>query len=371
MTKHITWIMSSFVTIVLMALLIQFIYHTDMLETPHIDELSTPKEVKNYLENYVTKYSPNNKPTFIPTGLFIQSLSFSNSNTVHASGHLWQKYTDQLLSTIKPGFIFPEAIGRSIINKAYEVKENGITTIGWHFDVNIVENFDYSKFPLDRKTVRFRIWHKEAKNIILTPDLESYVATKPYEKFGIDSKIVLRNFQLLNSYFNFKLTDYDTNFGVKSLIGQKNFPELHFNIDIKRIMLSVFITNFFPLLVVLVFTFLTLLITTTKEEDARNYGFTLSNILRVCSLFLFIVLLAHINLRNTISEGKFIYIEYIYFVLYASLLYVAINAFIVIKGSPDNKLVKFFEYEDNLLPKALFFPIILIFLLWNSVRDLG
>ena len=55
------------------------------------------------------------------------------------------------------------------------------------------------------------------------------------------------------------------------------------------------------------------------EFDAQT---TLSS----CATLIFIVILAHIDLRGDFSSGGFFYLEYFYFVMYLMILLVALNA---------------------------------------------
>ena len=125
-------------------------------------EVSSPEELSNYLTSHYKKHPLKiGQPTYyVPTGIFIESFKFINSNTVAVSGFIWQKYKNSFLKIISPGIVFPEATEiKSYEKYKYNTGgENGVTTIGWYFEANFSENFDYRKYPLDLQLISLRIW---------------------------------------------------------------------------------------------------------------------------------------------------------------------------------------------------------------------
>lgn len=51
--------------------------------------------------------------------------------------------------------------------------------------------------------------------------------------FGIEENIVLGTWERKNTYFDYKLSNYDTNVGIDNYIGQEGFSELHYNFVVK------------------------------------------------------------------------------------------------------------------------------------------
>ena len=97
------------------------------------------------------------------------------------------------------------------------------------------------------------------------------------------------------------------------------------------------------------------LITSSKESGKiQLLGFSASSILASSSALFFVVLISHIDLRNTLSANKIFYMEYFYVVTYAAILAIAINSILFSWGIN----VSFVQYRDNLLPKLFYWPII-------------
>ena len=80
-------------------------------------------------------------------------------------------------------------------------------------------------------------------------------------------------------------------------------------------------------------------------------GFNLS----IAGTLLFVAVFSHIGARQKIAAQEIIYLEYFYIVMYFALLWVAVNSILYVRW-PESK---FIQYEQNLLPKVLFWPVTL------------
>ncbi|HNV70109.1 MAG TPA: hypothetical protein PKO06_10450, partial [Candidatus Ozemobacteraceae bacterium] len=236
-----------------------------LLETSFLAKIETEHIERSRKQGY-------DDPLFIPSGLFIQSVEFESAINVKLKGYAWQKYPIPMIASISEGFIFPEAVETSL-EKAYEREENGIRTIGWSFSTTLRQSFDYSTYPFDQQNIWIRMWHQDFdRNIVLVPDLNGYNWLNPSMKPGIDEHIILPAWNIEKSYFNYNLLDYNTNFGINSYNGQDRFPELHFNMLIRRRFLDPFMSSIVPLLVVALQMFSVLIISTKKEDLANRMG---------------------------------------------------------------------------------------------------
>ena len=74
--------------------------------------------------------------------------------------------------------------------------------------------------------------------------------------------------------------------------------------------------------------FAALLTVTGKPELASTHGFNTSGMLGTCSVLLFVVLLAHIQLREQFAGSSIVYMEYFYFLMYAVLVAVTANTYL-------------------------------------------
>jgi hypothetical protein len=223
-------------------------------------------------------------------------------------------------------------------------------------EVTLRQSFDYKKFPLDHKTVWIRMWPEDfLHRILLFPDYRAYLSTDLNDVFGIDEDIVLGNWRIEETFFDYHLPDYDTNFGIiNSEHNPKLFPELYFNIVLKRKFLNEFIIYLIPLLTVAALLFLILLATTTEKEKADRFDFNILGVIGINSALFFVVIIAHIQLRREFSGSGLVYLEYFYLVMYVVILLVTLDAYLISAGWQ----VRLLHYKDHLIPKLLYWPLL-------------
>jgi Cache domain len=293
-------------------------------------------------------------PNYVPTGVFVQSIEFSSANNVTLTGYIWQKYLPGVQARIHHGFVLPEASSFEI-TPAYERKQKGVEIVGWFFKATLRQDFNYLQYPFDRQDVWLRIWHKDFdRNVVLTPDLESYKLLNPTLLPGLERVFVLGGWSLERSFFSYRMNSYNTNFGIENYVGQENFPELYFNIALKRDFINPFVSNMIPLFIVAIMTFAVLIITTKHESKVALHGFNTAAVLTYCAALFFVVILSHIDLRGKLVAREIIYLEYFYIVMYLTLLWVSVNT-ILFAG---NFNLRFIQYGDNLIPQLLYWPVI-------------
>ncbi|MDJ0658193.1 MAG: cache domain-containing protein [Crocosphaera sp.] len=290
-------------------------------------------------------------PRYIPTGIFIQSLEFQGANDIFVTGYIWQKYQKKVDDKISKGFILPEAIDPNI-DKYYYHQEEDLEVIGWYFEAKFRQEFNYSKYPFDSKQVRLRLWHKDFyKNVILTPDFQSYDLINPVSKPGLEENFVLPGWKIQGSFFEYHLNNYNVNFGINNYVGQKKYPELYFTVTLQRDFINIFINN---LMVPIVIALLLFLVHLLILKDSGSLDIVIA-----CSGFLFIVILDQINLRSRILAGGILYLEYFYFILYIFIIAVAINSILFSKKHK----IRWVQYQESLIPKLLYWPGMLTLLL--------
>lgn len=368
--KHSTWWwLSTAVSLVLIIILVNLWmkmnrYHLE------ISQLVDEQAVNDYLEkNWESRNdaaSGNAEPVKkIKTGIFIQSLEFFNSTEVNLTGYIWQRYQPGVHDDIRPGrdevgFILPEQVnsGNDIEpNEVYRLNSGNEEIIGWYFEATLRQPFDYTQYPFDHKTAWVRMWHKDfSRNVVLVPDFEAYRATGPDDIFGIEKNIVLGTWERENTFFDYQLSSYDTNFGIPNYIGQHGFPELHYNFVVKRKFENAFIVHLLPLFLVAALLFAALLTVSDRDELTDRLGFTTSEFIGACSALFFVVMLAHIQLREQFAESSIVYIEYFYILMYALLVLATANTyFFSIKPQRGCSLIL---YEDNLIFKVAYWPVV-------------
>ena len=98
----------------------------------------------------------------IPTGVFLQSFEFLNSNNVEMAGFVWQTYGPEIpdqsrgASSCRRQWKMPTRPRRS-----GESSETASEQIGWYFSGTFRQNFDYHLYPFDRQDIWLRLWPPE------------------------------------------------------------------------------------------------------------------------------------------------------------------------------------------------------------------
>ncbi len=358
--RQVFWAASFLLTFLLCTIAIFYLVNVHGSYHPDAYQLFDKSSTNKYLNDYWKKTGQNldKLPFYIPTGVFIESIDWLDANSFYISGYVWQKYPHASKGKISQGFVLPEAV---TLKKrlAYRWENEEIETVGWFFEGKISQRFDYTKYPFDHKTVRLRMWHEDFnQKALLTPDLVSYDNTRPTDKFGIDPEIVLGGYDIIETFFRYQHHEYDSSFGYVGKKTKKNFPELYYNIVIKRNALDALIINVLPLIIVIILCFSSLLSITFDEAKREIYNFRFLEILTQCGALFFVILLAHIHLREVLAGVGIVYLEYMYVIAYICIVYVAVNAFLVVHAElTDYTVYRIIKYEDNLLPKVLFLPI--------------
>jgi hypothetical protein len=297
----------------------------------------------------------DDKPIYIPTGVFVSNVEFNDANNVSVSGYIWQKYTHGIHDSLSRGFIFPEiqpSAEAFYMEEAYRRTDKDVETVGWNFRVTLRENFVYSKYPMDLQNVHLMVRHADFdKSVILIPDLDSYKLINPTALPGLVKDLILPGWKVEGTYFDYKLKEYNTDFGISNFSSRENFPEMYYNITLKRNILTPFISNFIPIIVVAIMLFQVMISATKVETKNTNIGFNAFGVLESAGAFFFVIMLAHIELRGNLNNEEITYMEYFYFIVYLMLLVVSINSMLF-------TLTRFsmLEHRDNLIPKLLYWP---------------
>ncbi len=338
---------------------------------PAEGQLADAAAVRDFLDTAPAK-SPADQPRIeVPTGVFVQSLRFENASDVHVTGYIWQTYDTvehaALLDAMgrfrdQPGVVLPEQVagGDSPLTEAYRRKTGTRLTIGWAVDVVVRQPFDYARYPLDRQHVWLRMWHRAFdRDVVLVPDLRAYDQTEPARSFGLDAELVPGGWRVKETYFRYVKHDYDTDFGIPDYVGQRGFPELYFEVVMGRQFINAFIIHLVPLFVVIVLLFSVIMTVTADEEQAGIFGFSTSGALGTSAALFFVVVVAHVQLRESLASPVVVYLEWFYLITYVAILLVSIDIYLFTAGRGRGAMLPFFR-NDNLLGKLTFLPAVMI-----------
>ena len=286
-------------------------------------------------------------PSFVPTGVFIQTMEILSPNNVAVTGYVWQKYARNIPETVARGFVLPDAADREI-TEAYRTKTADGETIGWHVKATLRQNFDYADYPLDQQEFRLRVWHRDLnRNIVLVPDLDAYKIIHPLARAGIAANFVLPGWGVNRTQFGSTPRIRTTTYGIATE-GDAG-TELAFDVVINRRILEPMFSNLLPLTVSAFMVFSLLLI--VKESTRANVVQTLS----AFSGLFFVIILSQLDLRRRVSGASILYIEYYYLVMYGAIVVAALTT--LTNGWPG--LFPNIERREHFFPKLLFWPVIL------------
>jgi hypothetical protein len=354
------WIVSALISFACLIVLVGIwvdAYTAPPTPDPADTVVTAPDEVTAYLDAYDLAPEPGDEPpVFIPTGLYIESVEFRGPYDVLVSGYIWQRYADDLPQDLDKGFVLPEAQNiRS--NQVYRAQQGNEELIGWAFQATLREQFDYHMYPLDRNQIWLQLWHTDfERNVYLAPDLEAYTSLDPAALPGLDSDLVLENWNILQSFFSYRAKSYNANFGMEGYVADESKPELSYNISIKRDLLSALISRLIVPIVILIQLFVIVMVIGRNQERLEKFGVRPGAVIFTCAAFFFAVLFAQNSLRTELQAYGFVYLESLYILSYFAILAVALNSVLLV-ARPDLRL---FREHDNMWAELLYWPTILL-----------
>jgi len=317
------------------------------------DKVKIQKALSKY-EAFISK-THMKRPIRIPTGIYLQSLEYLTSNDLKAVGYVWLKFPTGNKDVVINEPTFPEATSIEMKEVSRRNSEE-YDVIRWRFELTLRENFDYSKYPLDRPDIW--IWIKSGdfeKREVLIPDLGSYKATSPQNGPGLpESGFVLPGYTLLASYFDYRESIATTDFGVQDTRNLETFPELYYHVVGKRNVLNPLVSKVFPLLIILSMLFVVKLKFTSSEEDKRTFGLSGIAVLGTVISFFFSTLLSQSSFRTEVNVERITFMENFHLITYLMLFYMSVTTFFYI----GKQVPSILEYEDCLLSKILYWPLI-------------
>jgi hypothetical protein len=326
---------------------------------PHPDDtvVTTPDEVARYLAaNVPASENDDELPMFIPTGLYIQSIEFKGPYNVLVSGYVWQRYANDLPRDLDKGIVMPEAESPTF-NQVYRVQQGNEELIGWSFRATLRQQFDYSRYPLDRQQIWLQLWHVDFdRNVYLAPDLRAYTVLNPAALPGLHPDLVLENWAIQQSFFSYRANRYNTDFGIDGYVADQSQPELYFSISIERYILSALISRMVAPFVILIQLFVIVMVIGTDSTRLEQFGVRPGAVIFTCAAFFFAVLIAQNSLRDEVKAYGLVYLESLHILTYFVILAVATNSVLLV-AKPNLGL---FRDNDNMWVEVSYWPAILL-----------
>ena len=296
------------------------------------------------------------KPVYVPTGALIESIEFTEDDSVIVTGYIWQKYAVTIPKDITRGLVLPKAMPSLKLTEVERHRENHTEVIKWYFEGIIQQKFAYTQYPLDRRAISFQIRHQDfAKNVILVPDL---TINQPNAWLGLKPELEISNWNIIASFFNYQ------NSSITKSIGRTSPINLYFTVVVQRNLLNPFILNILPIIIVVSMLFIILLLMGRVGRFA--------NIVAPLTALFLGTLIAHVGLRQKIPDLSVSYIEYFYLVMYLAMLGIVIS-YLIFNRKKEGfftqfnndflfriKQKRFYnQYRNGLVLKLLFLPLIL------------
>jgi uncharacterized membrane protein YciS (DUF1049 family) len=186
--------------------------------------------------------------------------------------------------------------------------------------------------------------------------LGAYTSLDPDTLPGLDSDIVLENWDIQQSFLSYRANRYNANFGIQGYVADIEQPELYYNISIKRDLVSALISRLIVPVVILIQLFVIVMVIGRDNKRLEQFGVRPGAVIFTCAAFFFAVLVAQNSLRTELEAQGFVYLESLYLLTYVVILAVAINS-VLLAAQPDLKLFR--EY-DNLWAEISYWPSILL-----------
>ncbi len=285
---------------------------------------------------------------YIPTGLHIESIELDGANKLAVTGQIWQKFPADAPSTDRRGvtFLGAQNLTMALVDTRADDASRFVVQRS-RFQFNLAPQFDFSRYPLEVERIRIGIRPVDQQGAqALVPDLDSYNIMLASHLPGMAPGVQIAGWTIDSATFVLRSRSENSQFGIDSRVDLEIFPDLYYDIVVKRIFVDAFISNLTPLIVVAIVLFWLLLLP-ESVEIREILGFSVS-------LF-FVVVYAHLSIRRVISSGQIFYLEYFFLVTYFALLAVPVNAFRKALHLRNAVL----EYRAGLTMKLLYWPLML------------
>ena len=300
------------------------------------------------------------RATPIPTGIYLERMEFQDSYNLNIGGSIWQKYPLDIAQDVEIGFDLPQMSPFSEASYIEEIhreevaaKEGqaGYLRVVWNIRATLLLNFDYKNYPLDKRHLNIEMVPLNSQDhLLFVPDLQGYSYTNPSQKSGLNEKIEISGNEIIESYFNFSTKSYNTDFGSGVFGLYEDVPVLHYNIFLRRILVNAFVISLIPIFVTLAMVYI--MLSVCGKTDERQ------GIIESMAAFFFVLIFSHIDLRKDIVTADLIYMEYFYFITYIILILSTLNLMVYTKSTSPA-----FDYNENQIYKAVYFPLFLLMVL--------
>jgi hypothetical protein len=315
--------------------------------------VTTPQELEAFVNAHQDSFGDYDY--FVPTGIYLQSFEFLNTNNVEMAGFVWQTYGPEIPDNVMRGVVLPEAVKEAY--KAKEVwrikRDDGSEQIGWYFSGTFRQNFDYRLYPFDRQNIWLRIWSPEPiASVIPVPDFGAYRDLTPSSLPGIDTQFVYGGWDPLSSEFSFDLVDYNTDFGLGYGYTGAPDPEFYFNLSVERDFLGPMLEHLVLEAAIAILLFFLLVLMAHDSDIEGRTGLTIFDLIVASGGLLFAVILDHNAIRGVVESQSLTYLEWFPLTLDVFIVLVVLTAVLRVK----RLRIPVAGYSGDLIPVHAYWP---------------
>jgi hypothetical protein len=315
--------------------------------------VTSPQELDAFVNAHADSFAAYDYR--VPTGIFLQSFEFLDTNNVEMSGFIWQTYGPEIPDHIMRGVVLPEALDEAYqVEEAWRVEQDdGTEQIAWYFSGTFRQNFDYRLYPFDRQDIWLRIWSPEPmEGVMLVPDFGAYRDLTPSTLPGIDTQFVYGGWDPLSSEFSYDLIDYNVDFGLGSGTSGAPDPELYFNLSVARDFLGPMLEHLVLVGAIAILLFFLLLLMAHDSDLQDRIGLTIFDLIVAAGGLLFAVILDHNSIRGVVESQDLIYLEWFPLILDVFIVLVVLTAVLRVK----RWRIPLIGYSGDLMPVVAYWP---------------
>jgi hypothetical protein len=315
--------------------------------------VTSPQELETFVAAHPESFADHEYR--VPTGIFLQSFEFLNTNNVEIAGFAWQTYGPEIPDHIMRGIVLPEAVQEAYqAEEVWRVEEEDSTEqIGWYFSGTFRQNFDYRLYPFDRQDIWLRIWSPEpAEGVMPVPDFDAYRDLTPSTLPGIDTQFVYGGWDPLNSAFSYDLIDYNVDFGLGYGSSGAPDPELYFNLSVARDFLGPMLEHLVLEGAIAILLFFLLLLMAHDSDLQDRIGLTIFDLIVASGGLLFAVILDHNAIRGVVESQDLTYLEWFPLILAVFIVLVVLTAVLRVK----HWCLPLIGYSGDLVPVLAYWP---------------
>ncbi len=300
----------------------------------------------------------------LPTGVIVNSIMFTEPNVIMATGFVWQRF----LITGEP---YPRQISRKYLYDTYRNK--GVEFFGgqnegsyggafelvdsletvmegykavlmrWSFVVELEQVPSYGLYPFGIYNMPFTLKGKNRDdNTMLVPDLTAYKSMFPVDRPGLDERLVLTGWDILQSSYSYRFNRNASNMG--NVNAQNKAPDIRLNLSVSSKFVDILVSKLLSVMVIITLLFVLIFI-----RDKDNILDTVLG----CSGLFFALVLDHVNLRERVRSTDVMYLEFIYLTTYGFLLLTILSS-VYLKRIDDTNMARLNSLIKNYFWSALF-----------------